>query len=575
MNLELVAVAAALTDGAPDRVAIDGPGSYSLDSLAVEVAVAGRGAAAAYTWAIVNRGDRPVGVRNVRLVFRVVSPPAPLRMLHHGWQSWGPTHVTTLGVDTDPSLVPGSLSFLRDVYHADMGVTSPAELRSEMVTVLGGPGHDPVLVGFEGGDTHEGTLRLLPGVTEPELHAEAFLGGAVLGPGDRRALHGVAVAAGGDHHQLLVAWAEKVGRDASARTTAPFQVGWCSWYHYFHEVTEEAVRANLAQAGDWPFDVFQVDDGYQRKIGDWLQTEEGFPSGIEPLAHDIDAAGFTPGIWLAPFVVDPTSDVAQQHPEYMPRDLRRDRPLAGMWHEVWGGIMWALDTTRADVQAHLEQLGADLVSAGYRYLKLDFTFAPTFQGVWSDPSQTPAERVRAGYDAIRRGAGDDVFILGCGAPLGALVGVVDGMRIGPDVAPAWDPPGDRLPGYTGAEPSTKNAWRNTAARSFLHRQLWLNDPDCVMLRTRETDLTEAQVRAWALGVGASGGMVLVSDDLALLDADARRLLDEVIELGRAADLEAANGLPPRCPDLMEGFTPTTLATQATTITLDPDTGTLT
>jgi hypothetical protein len=60
----------------------------------------------------------------------------------------------------------------------------------------------------------------------------------------------------------------------------------------------------------------------------------------------------------------------------------------------------------------------------------------TVTGVWRDRSLTPAQRVRAGYDAIRRGAGDDTFLLGCGAPQGACIGVVDGMRIGPDVAPA-------------------------------------------------------------------------------------------------------------------------------------------
>ena len=62
--------------------------------------------------------------------------------------------------------------------------------------------------------------------------------------------------------------------------------------------------------------------------------------------------------------------------------------------------------------------------------------------------------MRAGYDAIRRGAGDDAFILGCGAPLGTCIGVVDGMRIGPDVAPSWDVPEAawRPAGYEDCEP---------------------------------------------------------------------------------------------------------------------------
>jgi alpha-galactosidase len=160
-------------------------------------------------------------------------------------------------------------------------------------------------------------------------------------------------------------------------------------------------------------------------------------------------------------------------------------------------------------------------------------------------------------EAIRRGAGDDVFVLGCGLPLGAGIGVVDGMRIGPDVAPWWEPR-EALPGYADAAPATVNAWRSTLVRSAFHRRLWLNDPDCLMLRTADTDLTPAAVRAWALAVGMSGGMALVSDDLALLDGDARRLLDEVLDLGRAADEEARTGPPPRCADLLDTATPTTL-----------------
>ena len=51
--------------------------------------------------------------------------------------------------------------------------------------------------------------------------------------------------------------------------------------------------------------------------------------------------------------------------------------------------------------------------------------------------RAPPISVRAGFEAVRRGAGDDTFLLGCGAPLGPTIGVVDGMRIGPDVAPWW------------------------------------------------------------------------------------------------------------------------------------------
>jgi alpha-galactosidase len=306
-------------------------------------------------------------------------------------------------------------------------------------------------------------------------------------------------------------------------------------------VTEDDIRRNLALADDWPFDVFQIDDGFQRSIGDWLETNEKFPSALERLAGDIAAAGRRPGLWLAPFLVAPGSDLAARHQEWCVRD-ERGEPVVGMVNAHWGGAVNVLDTTLPEVLEHLERVASELVAAGFTYLKLDFTYAPGMAGAYADAGASPADRVRAGFEAVRRGAGEDTFLLGCGAPLGPAIGLVDGMRIGPDVAPWWDlPEGRRFPaGYEATMPSTANALRAVEARQFMHRRLWLNDPDCVMLRTADTQLSSDQVRRWATAVGDSGGMVLVSDDLALLGPEAHDLLDDVIARGREADARAAS-----------------------------------
>ena len=130
-----------------------------------------------------------------------------------------------------------------------------------------------------------------------------------------------------------------------------------------------------------------------------------------------------------------------------------------------------------------------MVRLGVTYLKLDSTFSSTFRGAYADPTKTPAERVRMGYEAIRRGAGDDAYILGCGAPLASTVGLVDAMRIGSDVAPYWLPR-EPEPGTEYQAPSVRNAYINTLSRTWQHRRLWQNDPDCLMLRHSQTDLTD-------------------------------------------------------------------------------------
>jgi alpha-galactosidase len=168
-----------------------------------------------------------------------------------------------------------------------------------------------------------------------------------------------------------------------------------------------------------------------------------------------------------------------------------------------------------------------------------------------------------------------VFVLACGAPIGAVVGAVDAMRVGADVAPWWSVPsgqGELQPGYEATTPATCNAFVNTCTRSFMHRRLWSNDPDCVMLRRDGTQLTEAAATAWGDTVGCSGGLVLVSDDLARLGPDARRRLEDIVERGRAADVGSLAGHPPRCDGLLDITGPTGLIGSGGRTRVDPATG---
>jgi alpha-galactosidase len=146
------------------------------------------------------------------------------------------------------------------------------------------------------------------------------------------------------------------------------------------------------------------------------------------------------------------------------------------------------------------------------------------------------------------------------------------MRIGADVAPSWEFGDDwHLPGLVDVHPATRHAYRNTLTRAFQHRHLWLNDPDCLMLRVEQTAMSPEAVRTWAHTVGVSGGMALVSDDLALLGSDARSLLEEVLEIGRWCDDAARAGRPARCPDLLTHSTPAVLEAAGYRLETDPAT----
>ena len=558
-----------LADGSVHERSFAGPGHHGVGPLVVALTEGASG----WAWQVAVPGAEPVAVTSVAVAWDAGPAGEDPRLFSNGYQSWTSSRVRRLGVDVDPSCAAPVPALVRETHHADPSVAEVGALRSELVTVVATdrPDDPLLLVGFLAGADHDGTIRARLERGRVALSAEAFLGGAVLGAGEERPLHPVVLARGDQAPELLADWAAAAGAHGGARTGAPYQVGWCSWYQWFHTITEHVLKENLALAAEWPFEVFQLDDGYQHAIGDWERTDASFPSGIAAVADAIVAEGRTPGLWLAPFLAAPGSDVVGANPDWVVRH-GSGRPLVGMVNEHWGGHVHVLDTTRPEVLAHLESTAAALVDAGYPYLKLDFTYAPSITGRYADPSQTPAQRVRAGMEALRRGAGDRTFLLGCGLPLGAGIGLVDGMRIGADVAPHWElRPGQYAPGgYAENEPATLNAFRNTLTRSWMHRRLWLNDPDCIMLRTAGTGLTPQEARTWGLTVAASGGMALVSDDLALLDAGSRRLLDEVVLLGRSVDEAALGGPTTRCPDLLGSATPTVLTGEGWALEVDVD-----
>src|SRR5260370_32041139 len=120
------------------------------------------------------------------------------------------------------------------------------------------------------------------------------------------------------------------------------------------------------------------------------------------------------------------------------------------------------------------------------------------------------------------------------------------MRSGPDVAADWET-------AAGAEPGKEYAIGAVVARSFMHRRLWLNDADCVMLRAKETGLSADERHALRWTVAASGGMLLISDDMRLLSEEDAILFRAAARIGAEVDA-ASTDEPPIARTLMEGST---------------------
>lgn len=268
---------------------------------------------------------------------------------------------------------------------------------------------------------------------------------------------------------------------------------WCSWYRYFERVTSADVLENLRAFDEHhlPVDVVQIDDGWSTGLGEGLRPAAGLGS-LRALVHAIQASGRRTGLWLAPFLVGTETALAKEHPDW----------LVGPAGHNWGQDLVGLDLTHPAVRALLRDALRRVVDLGVSYLKLDFLFGGAVPGPrHEDVSGT--EAYRAGLALVREAVGPDVYLAGCGAPILPSVGLVDAMRVSPDIF------------HEGGE--TGSTWLRglmpLAARAWQQGRFWVNDPDCLVARP-----SYSQRERWARAVVMYGQLPSFSDRVAELDA---------------------------------------------------------
>ncbi|MCW7464713.1 alpha-galactosidase [Leptospira levettii] len=340
----------------------------------------------------------------------------------------------------------------------------------------------------------------------------------------------------GSPETKLLKYFEELGKKEGP-TNLPKKVptGWCSWYYYYTNIDQKTILDNLTKVRELnlPFEFFQIDDGYQKEIGDWLIPNEKFPGGMRILADEIKRVGLKPGIWLAPFLVRKKSEFFRKYPEAILKD-QNGKPVPALYNPLWGrGYTYALDITHPTALAYIEKVFTTIVKEwGYPYLKLDFLYAGLLPGDVYNKTLSPQARYQNALELIRKIVGKNTFLLGCGAPMLPSIGFFDGMRISCDVAPFWNPERIRIFLKDRNALCTKKALINDITRSSMHRHLWLNDPDCLLVRKKKNKMNEAQTKLMASVMAVSGGMLLVSDDLTKLETDRLDLLKKAFQLNR-------------------------------------------
>lgn len=458
----------------------------------------------------------------------LAAKPPQWRVYRHGWQSWSPT-MSLGGVDPDLRSAPPVLA-------PEPPSRRPGRFTSDDVAVLYDPqsGRSLLAGAITARDFITHVVVDAPGRA---IAARCLCDGTSIDPGETLWSERVAIDLAGRPTEQLARYGETLGRMMGARVPATMPSGWCSWYYFFTQVSEDDIIRNLRfleeHRRELPIDTVQIDDGYQADIGDWLTPNDKFPHGMRWLASEIKRAGYTPGIWLAPFLLSESSRTFADHSEWVVREDAGEPVLA---QDNWQRRNFGLDGSHPGARWWLTQLFEEICDGwGYDYVKIDFLFAAAVAGRRHDPSATRVRAYRDALAAVRDGVGARRFILGCGALMAPSVGFFDGNRIGPDVAPFWR----FLTTAERAEPkprfrtpddalSAETAIRNTLTRSWMHGRLWANDPDCALVRTDRTKLTLDEVRTLATAIGLSGGMVLASDDLEKVPAERLQILSMLL-----------------------------------------------
>lgn len=490
------------------------------------------------TLSVANSGSVPVPVSQIRLKFRLITAVQLDKVFFHSWSMNGQTGLREAAAECRSS-----------------GVMGWSNRQGTAAVLAGFLDHSAANMCFDAVRIDERTWQVTATVSRE---------GVSLAPGARLVLSPLQVQIGAGLFALLEQYAGAVAAAMGGRPQKPAESGWCSWYHFYGKETFKEVASCAEELADSPLAsslrTIQIDDGWNREAsgnfpdawGDWEAHPDKFPAGMAAAARQIHGLGFRAGLWLAPLAVAKKSRFFVEHPEWL---VQQRDPDTGNLKPVPTGNpdIFQLDCTHPSALEWLKETFRRVFNEwGFDYIKIDFLHYGAIEGgIRHDPSATSIEAYRRGLQAINDVAGADKFILGCGAPLLASIGLVDGMRIGPDVGARWlfDP---GWPDWPVGNCSIRAAAITSLWSQWMHNRWWQNDPDCLLVRDTapryehdffsrlEKDvavktpnylatplgLNMDEAGLWTRLIWMSGGMTLLSEVWSELPADRRELLTE-------------------------------------------------
>ena len=277
----------------------------------------------------------------------------------------------------------------------------------------------------------------------------------------------------GDGFGLMLDYAEENRGKEKKDFSKTVQPGWNTWDYYRWTITEDEVLANAEFIARDPVlskhvKKIIVDDGWQYAYGEWYANYL-FPHGMKYLADKIKKLGMEPGLWVAPVILEPHSQIAQTHPEMLAKGEGGLPLLCWQCMKRYGFI---LDPTVEKSRQFLRDTFERLIGYGYTYFKLDFLGGVLDARRFTDTKVPRGHLMDLSIGTIYRAVAGRARILGCNYLFGGGPDIADAVRIGNDIHAKWT--------------CIKKNAVSVAASFWSNKKLWINDPDFSLCRSQDT-----------------------------------------------------------------------------------------
>lgn len=461
------------------------------------------------------------------IVAEFIIPGKIEKVLEHGWLQCSEVSYKTPDEETVESKVflqrdQNHFSFKKDYGYIDGSVIS------EWFTVIKSKEKDV----FIGAVTTADMFSQIFVKKEDEgirVRVTCQYDGLILKPGE--VLYSEKIFFGEGKQELLEKqFAESLARHMNVKKVAePIRAMCNSYYWNGNKISDESINRELDALENLPqkldLDYFQIDAGYTKYFGDWLDYRERFPNGFEPIVERIKRLGYKPAIWLSPFAISPATKLHDHHASWLLKGDHK-KHFEGRWTSPFDALspdidLEVLDPTNPEVKKYLTDVLTHFKNLGFTLFKIDFMYPVCLSEKFSK-NVTRAQALREGIAHIRKVLGDECLLLTCITQISPLVGLADFVRTGID---SLNPFVCGIPGINRLvnEFMLEKNIRESEMRLFMNGVVWRADPDMLIFR-KGTGVDEKTIEEHKNFAKENHMSMWIGDSVAELDDEGRKNL---------------------------------------------------